>query len=369
MGVGDQTTVTDDLDSDLMDGDIYPSPSATDPKAPGSHSDSAEFDMIIIDNPQVCHGEPGGSCPSRHPVIVQPHVPRLRKASMPTPPIAVPGRDFIAIADAILQTTVATNVRLPSPGLSAEDMMHIDPPVAQEAGLEPIKDLPVQTRTEQDQSGVLSNPASVTPWSWLNWDNDLQLDSARVETPSNDINRDAVANHNDQTRSRKNDQQQVQSINLWQSHAADLFGTVSRVLKSFDGPEHKILLLDLPVTRDVDLIGFWSQYFEKFHEVAAPLALGLHLDRLLISLVSSPFQFYTGLQQRLESAIRYYSVSLLQSEPVIAPKTAARSIIFECLPGFASFSQLYVGIPTPSATPDSTKRSPRAMTDLEAGLG
>lgn len=148
--------------------------------------------------------------------------------------------------------------------------MHIDPPVAQEAGPEPIKDLPVQTRTDPDQSGVLSNPASVTPWSWLNWDNDLQVDSARVEAPSNDINSEAVANHNDQTPSGKNDQQQVQPISLWQSHATDLFGTVSRVLNSFDGPEHKILLLDLPTTRDADLLRFWSQYFEKFHEVAGP---------------------------------------------------------------------------------------------------
>ena len=149
--------------------------------------------------------------------------------------------------------------------------MHIDPPVTQELGLEAVKDISWQTPTDQEQGDVFSNPANVTPWSWFNWDDDLHLDTTRLELPLCDINGDAGVNHSDLLAMGRNGQQQTQASDLWQNHGDDLFGTVSRTLKSFDGPEHKILLLDLPTTSDADLIRFWGQYFEMFHEVAGPL--------------------------------------------------------------------------------------------------
>ncbi|RVX71477.1 hypothetical protein B0A52_05049 [Exophiala mesophila] len=214
-GMGEQATGNDGLDAESIEDSLYPSPSATDPKAPGSTSDPKELDTIVINNPQ---------------------------------------------------TLVDGGLRLPSPGSSGGDMMHIDPPVTQELGLEAVKDISWQTPTDQEQGDVFSNPANVTPWSWFNWDDDLHLDTTRLELPLCDINGDAGVNHSDLLAMGRNGQQQTQASDLWQNHGDDLFGTVSRTLKSFDGPEHKILLLDLPTTSDADLIRFWGQYFEMFHE-------------------------------------------------------------------------------------------------------
>ena len=52
-GMGEQATGNDGLDAESIEDSLYPSPSATDPKAPGSTSDPKELDTIVINNPQV----------------------------------------------------------------------------------------------------------------------------------------------------------------------------------------------------------------------------------------------------------------------------------------------------------------------------